>query len=102
MAFYPFQIVHPVLYEVEATDFSNALKKAIRLDQFLNSNDIIDLQSAEFNINYDNRIEIENINVDTECITSELYDILDEEFVASVTEVKTINAVVVKPIAINV
>jgi hypothetical protein len=42
--------------------------------------EVYDTGSAEFSINYDNRIEIENIDVLTDNITDELSDILLDQF----------------------
>lgn len=42
--------------------------------------EVYDTGSAEFSISYDNRIEIENIDVLTDNITDELHDILLDQF----------------------
>jgi len=42
--------------------------------------EIHDQSSAEFTINYDNRVELENIDVHTDNITDELHEILLNEF----------------------
>jgi len=42
--------------------------------------EVYDQSSAEFSINYDNRVELENIDVLTDNITDELHDILLDQF----------------------
>lgn len=42
--------------------------------------EVYDTGSAEFSLTYDNRIEIENIDVLTDNITDELHDILLDQF----------------------
>ena len=42
--------------------------------------EVYDQSSAEFSISYDNRIQIENIDVLTDNITDELHDILLDKF----------------------
>ena len=42
--------------------------------------EVYDQSSAEFSINYDNRVELENIDVLTDNITDELHDILLYQF----------------------
>lgn len=42
--------------------------------------EVYDTSSAEFSISYDNRIEVENIDVLTDNITEELEDILLDQF----------------------
>ena len=42
--------------------------------------EVYDQSSAEFTINYDNRVELENIDVYTDNITDELHDILLDQF----------------------
>jgi hypothetical protein len=44
--------------------------------------EVYDQSSAEFSINYDNRVELENIDVLTDNITDELSDILLHQFQA--------------------
>ena len=42
--------------------------------------EVYDQSSAEFSINYENRVELENIDVLTDNITDELHDILLDQF----------------------
>ena len=66
--------------EMDFQEFSRNVSRA--LEQSLNDGTItpIDYDSAEFAINYQNTIEIENINCDTEGITDELANILLDQF----------------------
>jgi len=62
--------------EEKFQEFASAVRN--QLENFLdqNNNEVIDYDSAEFNINYDRRIEIENIDLNNDAITEELDDIL--------------------------
>lgn len=66
--------------ELQFQDFSIAVTNS--LENKINRGDIevYDTGSAEFSISYDNRIEIENIDVLTDNITDELSDILLDQF----------------------
>jgi hypothetical protein len=66
--------------EMDFQEFSCNVSRA--LERSLNDGTItpIDYDSAEFAINYQNTIEIENINCDTEGITDELANILLNQF----------------------
>lgn len=57
-------------------EFNAAVRSS--LDNFLDgtNNEVIDYDSAEFNINYDNRLELENICLNNDTILEELDDIL--------------------------
>jgi hypothetical protein len=64
------------LFQEFASDVQNNLERSL-----CNGNiEVYDQSSAEFTINYDNRIEIENIDVLTDNITDELHDILLDQF----------------------
>ena len=59
-----------------AADISRKLESSL-----CNGNiEVYDTGSAEFSLTYDNRIEIENIDVLTDNITDELHDILLDQF----------------------
>lgn len=62
--------------EEKFQEFNAAVRH--KLESFLdnNSNEVIDYDSAEFNINYDRRIEIESIDLNNDAILEELDDIL--------------------------
>jgi hypothetical protein len=66
--------------EMDFQEFSCNVSKA--LERALNDGTIepIDIDSAEFTIDYRNTIVIDNINCDTEGITDELSNILLEQF----------------------
>jgi hypothetical protein len=66
--------------EMEFQEFSSDVSR--KLERALNDGTIdpVDLDSAEFTIGYHNTIEIECVNVDAECITDELANILLDEF----------------------
>ena len=50
-----------------------------------NSDELIDKDSAEFEINYDNRIELSSVEVDIDCITNHIEACI-EECIKEVTE----------------
>ena len=62
--------------EEKFQEFNAAVRS--KLESFLdnNNNEVIDYDSAEFNINYDRRIEIESIDLNNDTILEELDDIL--------------------------
>jgi hypothetical protein len=62
--------------EEKFQEFNAAVRN--KLESFLdnNNNEVIDYDSAEFNINYDRRIEIESIDLNNDTILEELDDIL--------------------------
>jgi len=69
-----------LISEMDFQEFSCNVTKT--LERALNDGtiDVVDNDSAEFNIGYRNTIEIECINVDTESITDELSNILLDQF----------------------
>ena len=66
--------------EAKLQDFVSDVKHS--LENFLDgtNNEIIDYESAEFNIGYSNRIELENICINNDTILDELDDILVSKF----------------------
>jgi hypothetical protein len=62
--------------EEKFQEFNAAVRSS--LDNFLDgtNNEVIDYDSAEFNISYDNRLELENICLNNDTILEELDDIL--------------------------
>jgi hypothetical protein len=42
--------------------------------------EVYDASSAEFSINYNNQIELENIDFNSDAVTDELHDILLDQF----------------------
>jgi len=64
------------LFQEFASDVQNNLERSL----CTGSIEVYDTGSAEFIIGYDNRIQIENIDVLTDNITDELHDILLDQF----------------------
>jgi hypothetical protein len=64
------------LFQEFASDVNQNLERSLCNGQI----EVYDTGSAEFSISYDNRIEIENIDVLTDNITDELHDILLDKF----------------------
>lgn len=75
----PELLPQPSAYLIDEEKFQE-FNAAVRmsLDNFLdhNNNEVIDYDSAEFNINYDRRIDIESIDLNNDTILEELDDIL--------------------------
>ena len=51
-----------------------------RLYQFFDQNNLVDYDSAEFEIDYNNQLILSNVNVDFDSWTDEFDDIMLEEF----------------------
>lgn len=66
--------------ELQFQEFSADVVRTLERALCDGSIEIYDNSSAEFSIGYDNRIEIENIDVHTDNITDELSDILLDQF----------------------
>jgi hypothetical protein len=66
--------------ESKLQDFVSSVKHS--LENFLDgtNNEIIDYDSAEFNISYNNQLELENICINNDTILDELDDILVSKF----------------------
>jgi hypothetical protein len=65
-------------FQAFATNVQNDLERALCNGQI----EVYDTGSAEFSISYDNRIEIDNIDVLTDNITDELHNIMLDHFQA--------------------
>lgn len=65
-----------IIDEAKFQEFNAAVRSS--LDNFLDgtNNEIIDYDSAEFNISYNNQLELENICLNNDTILEELDDIL--------------------------
>ena len=72
--------------EEEFQVFSDEVTNA--LDHFINHNETIDLDSAEFGIDYDNRIKIDHIELHDGMISDELRDILLDKFQEAFGKIK--------------
>lgn len=75
--------------EAKFQEFNAAVRSS--LDRFLDhtNNEVIDYDSAEFNISYDNRIELENICINNDTILEKLDDILLTEWQTAYGDLKT-------------
>jgi len=69
-------------------EFSESVTKSLENAINRGELDVVDYSSAEFNINYHNTIEIENIDVNTDSIVDELATILQDQFVGYFGELK--------------
>jgi hypothetical protein len=76
-----------VVNENEFQAFSDEVTNA--LDHFINHNEVIDLDSAEFGIDYDNRIKIDHVQLHDDMISDELRDILLDKFQEAFGKIKT-------------
>jgi sRNA-binding protein len=57
------------------------LKEKIRSKlERLSSEDVVDYSSVELSMNYDNRVEVESIEVQTDTIMDEIEEVIDEYF----------------------
>ena len=64
-----------------ASDFANFTSKVReKLSYYLEGSDLIDLNSAEFEINYDNRIELIRVDVDLDSWTEEFDEYMLDNF----------------------
>ena len=72
----PIESITEEQFQEFASDVQNNLERSL-----CNGNiEVYDQSSAEFSINYENRVELENIDVLTDNITDELHDILLDQF----------------------
>lgn len=70
-------------------DFSESVTRALENSINRGNLDIYDTSSAEFSINYNNTIEIESIDFNTDALIDELSDILQDQFVGYFGELQT-------------
>lgn len=68
------------LTEIKFQEFALDVTKSLEDEINRGNIEVYDTSSAEFSINYDNRIELENLDVLTDNITDELHDILLRQF----------------------
>ena len=66
--------------EIKFQEFALDVTKSLEDEINRGNIEVYDASSAEFSINYDNRIELENLDVLTDNITDELHDILLRQF----------------------
>jgi hypothetical protein len=72
----PIESITEEQFQEFASDVQNNLERSLCNGQI----EVYDTGSAEFSIGYDNKIQIENIDVLTDNITDELHDILLDQF----------------------
>jgi hypothetical protein len=68
------------LTEDQFQSFSRDVNKSLEDEINRGNIEMYDTSSAEFSINYDNRIELDNLDVLTDNITDELHNILLDQF----------------------
>jgi hypothetical protein len=69
-------------------EFSESVTRSLENKINRGDIDIYDYSSAEFSINYNNTIEIENLDFNTDSIVDELATILQDQFVGYFGELK--------------
>jgi hypothetical protein len=66
--------------EMQFQNFASSVTQNLENELNRGNIEVYDTSSAEFSINYDNRIELENLDIYTDNITDELHSILLDEF----------------------
>jgi hypothetical protein len=66
--------------EEQFQEFAAEVNRKLERSLSNGSIEVYDYSSAEFSINYDNRIEIENIDFNSDAVADELHDILLDQF----------------------
>jgi hypothetical protein len=66
--------------EIQFQEFAAEVNRKLERSLSNGSIEVYDYSSAEFSINYDNRIEIENIDFNSDAVADELHDILLDQF----------------------
>ena len=69
-----------MIRELQFQNFASSVTEGLENEINRGNVEICDYSSAEFTINYDNRLELENIEVNTDIITDELHEILLDKF----------------------
>ena len=67
--------------ELQFQEFSSNVRN--RLYQYFNNTDLVDYDSVEFEIEYNNQIVLSNVNVDLDSWSDEFDDIMLDEFQAT-------------------
>lgn len=75
--------------EAKFQEFNAAVRSSLECFLDHTNNEVIDYDSAEFNISYDNRIELENICINNDSILEKLDDILLTEWQEFYGDLKT-------------
>ena len=76
--------------ELQFQEFNANVRHALERVLY-DSDQVVDIHSAEFSIDYDNRISVENIGVNTDFVTEELDEIMLDRFQEAFGELITTN-----------
>jgi hypothetical protein len=63
-----------ILTQEAAEEISDRIRRCLDF----NSGDLVELNSAEFELGYDNRVELSRVDIDVDCIMSHVDAIMDE------------------------
>jgi myo-inositol-1-phosphate synthase len=66
--------------EIQFQEFAEAVNRKFEDELNRGNIEVYDPSSAEFSINYDNRVELENLDILTDSITDDLHNILLDQF----------------------
>ena len=66
--------------EIQFQEFAEAVNRKFEDELNRGNIEVYDPSSAEFSINYDNRVELENLDILTDNITDDLHNILLDQF----------------------
>ena len=66
--------------EIQFQEFAEAVNRKFEDELNRGNIEVYDPSSAEFSINYDNRVELENLDILTDTITDNLHNILLDQF----------------------
>lgn len=81
-------IINSLTEDDKTTNILDIIERKITM--VLNNNDYIDFDNVEFGIDYDNRIEVTNIEIDKDSLIQDIMSELNEEF-AKVEETEEID-----------
>lgn len=81
-------IINSLTEDDKTTNILDIIERKITM--VLNNNDYIDFDNVEFGIDYDNRIEVTNIEIDKDSLIQDIMSELNEEF-AKVEEIEEID-----------
>lgn len=76
--------------ELQFQEFNANVRDALERVLY-DSDQVVDIHSAEFSIDYDNRISVENISVNADFVTEELDEIMLDRFQEAFGELITSN-----------
>lgn len=81
-------IINSLTQDDKKTDILDLIEMTIT--RVLNNNDYVDYNNVEYGIDYDNRIEVTNIEIDKDSLIRDILSELDDEFV-KVEETEEVN-----------